>query len=288
MPAGERSGPVSRAGHVQPVGGGVPEGPPERRPDEHLEGDEGADRVARQGHHGHAVDGAGALGAARLHGDLGELDGAEAAEGVLHHLVGAGADAAAGDQQVRRRHLGPHRRQELVDVVRDEVQPARLAAGVLHGGGQEQRSWTRRSGPAAAAAPARPARCRWTAPARGDGAAPAAVVMPTAAASPICAAPSGVPADRATAPAGDVLAGGAQVAARGGVSRISTTSVPPSVSSTGTTTSAPGGSGAPVMIRCTVPGARGTTSERPAGMSSATGSRTGDRAAPETSAHRAA
>ena len=41
------------------------------------------------------------------------------------------------------------------------------------------------------------------------------------------------------------------------------------------TTSAPGGRGAPVMIRCTVPGARGTTSVRPAGMSSATGSRTG-------------
>jgi hypothetical protein len=48
-----------------------------------------------------------------------------------------------------------------------------------------------------------------------------------------------------------------------------------------------GGSGAPVMIRCTVPGASGTTSVRPAGMSSATGSRTGvARAA--TSAQRAA
>ncbi len=66
----------------------------------------------------------------------------------------------------------------------------------------------------------------------------------------------------------------------GGASRISTTSVPPSVSSTGTTTSAPEGSGAPVMIRCTVPGASGTMSVRPAGMSSATGSRTGSSSAP--------
>ena len=74
----------------------------------------------------------------------------------------------------------------------------------------------------------------------------------------------------------------------GRTSRISTTSVPPSVSSTGITTSAPAGSGAPVMIRWTVPGARGTTSVRPAGMSSATGSRTGDWAAVDTSAQRAA
>ena len=54
------------------------------------------------------------------------------------------------------------------------------------------------------------------------------------------------------------------------------------------TTSAPAGSGAPVMIRCTVPGASGTTSVRPAGMSSATGIRTGASAAVATSAQRAA
>jgi hypothetical protein len=42
------------------------------------------------------------------------------------------------------------------------------------------------------------------------------------------------------------------------------------------------------MIRCTVPRASGTTSVRPAGMSSATGNRTGEPAAPATSAHRAA
>jgi hypothetical protein len=59
-------------------------------------------------------------------------------EGVLDHLVGAGADAAAGDQQVRRRQLGAHGGEELVDVVGHEVQPARLAAGLLDGGGQQR------------------------------------------------------------------------------------------------------------------------------------------------------
>ncbi|CAB4931929.1 unannotated protein [freshwater metagenome] len=70
---------------------------------------------------------------------------------------------------------------------------------------------------------------------------------------------------------------------------MTTEPVPPSVSSTGTTTSAPSGRGAPVMIRWTVPGASGGTSVRPAGRSSATVSRTGaDAEAAPTSAHRAA
>jgi hypothetical protein len=59
------------------------------------------------------------------------------------------------------------------------------------------------------------------------------------------------------------------------VARIATVSVAPSVTSTGTTAVAPDGSGAPVMIRCAVPGFSVSDSVRPAGMSSATGSSTG-------------
>ena len=54
-----------------------------------------------------------------------------------------------------------------------------------------------------------------------------------------------------------------------------TVSVAPSVASTGTTAVAPAGSGAPVMMRWAVPAASVGMSVRPAGMSSATGSRTG-------------
>jgi hypothetical protein len=71
--------------------------------------------------------------------------------------------------------------------------------------------------------------------------------------------------------------------------RTVTSRTPPSVSSTFTIASAPGGTGAPVMIRCAVPGRSATTSVRPAGMSSGTGRRTGaSRSAPATSAARTA
>ena len=59
------------------------------------------------------------------------------------------------------------------------------------------------------------------------------------------------------------------------VARIATVSVAPSVASTGTTAVAPDGTGAPVMIRCAVPGFSVSASVRPAGMSSATGNSTG-------------
>ena len=58
--------------------------------------------------------------------------------------------------------------------------------------------------------------------------------------------------------------------------RISTRSVPPSVSSTWTMASAPDGSGAPVMIRMTVPGASARLLVSPAATSPSTGSVTGD------------
>ena len=56
---------------------------------------------------------------------------------------------------------------------------------------------------------------------------------------------------------------------------IETVSMAPSVASTGMTAVAPAGSGAPVMIRCVVPGSSTRGSVRPAGMSSATTSLTG-------------
>ena len=277
-PAGERSGPVSRAGHVQPVGGGVAQRAPQRRAHEDLEGDERADRVAGQGHHRDAVDGAGALRPARLHRDLGELDGAQRAERVLDDLVGARAHAAAGDQQVGRRSSsaahgarGTGRRRPGRSAAggprRRPPRPRRPAA----------RSWTRRSGRAAAARPGRRARCRWTAPGPAAGGGRAASSTPDGGGQPeLGGAQRGRRRCSATEPGGDVLAGrragGCRRRGRRGSRRSRCRA---SVSSTGITTSAPGGSGAPVMIRCTVPGASGTTSVRPAGMSSATGSRTG-------------
>jgi len=57
--------------------------------------------------------------------------------------------------------------------------------------------------------------------------------------------------------------------------RIATESTPPSVFSTGTIPVVPAGTGAPVMIRCAVPGCSVNWSVRPAGMSSATGNTTG-------------
>src|SRR3712207_7014961 len=54
--------------------------------------------------------------------DLGELHRPQRREGLLDHLVGAHADAAAGDEQVGCRQLAAHGAEELVDVVGHEVQ----------------------------------------------------------------------------------------------------------------------------------------------------------------------
>ena len=67
---------------------------PDRRPDEHLEGDERADRVAGQGEDRGLLgaDGAEALRLAGLHRDLVEGHGAEPGEHLLDDVVGADAD----------------------------------------------------------------------------------------------------------------------------------------------------------------------------------------------------
>ena len=71
--------------------------------DEHLEGHQSADRVAGECDDRGARRGSPrALRHPRLHRDLDELDAATAvgAEGVLDHLVGPGADATGGDDQI--------------------------------------------------------------------------------------------------------------------------------------------------------------------------------------------
>ena len=177
--------------------------------------------------------------------------------------------------------------EELVDVVRDEVQPAGLPAGVLDGRGQQQRV-----GLVDLARPQRPPRLDQLAAGGQQQHARTAADRQRGDADrggqPDLRGAERRPGRERDGARLDVLAGRAQVAARRG-SVADLDDVGPSVGELdGDDDVGPGGRGAPVMIRCTVPGARGTTSERPAGMSSATGSRTGDRAAPETSAHRAA
>ena len=89
----------------------------------------------------------------------------------------------------------------------------------------------------------------------------------------------------------DVLAGATDMGA--GVRRLTDGDGlalrPPPVHSTGTTASAPSGSGAPVMIRTAPPGASAAGRDEPAAASPATGSTTGASAqAPATSAARTA
>ena len=251
----------------------------QRGPDEHLERDLRAHRVAGQRHHGdpaELVDPPGALRSARLHADLDELHPAPG-ERVLDHLVGPGADPAGGEHQVHVAGGQPLAQpaEELLDVVRDEAQqlgpPARVLAPRPRASGRS----TRRSAPAAAAAPgstsSEPVDRTSTTGRRRTG----SVAVPTAAARPIWAGPSTVPAGSTTDPAATSSPVRRTCAPTPGPARSRTRSVPPSVCSTGTIASAPAGSGAPVMIRCTVPAASAGTSVRPAGMSAATGSSTG-------------
>ena len=115
------------------------------------------------------------------------------------------------------------------------------------------------------------------------------VAVPTAAARPIWAGPSTVLAGSTTDPASTSSPVRRTCAPTVGAAVSRTRSVPPSLCSTGTIASAPTGSGAPVMIRCTEPGASAGTSVRPAGMSAVTGSSTGcSGPAPASSAARTA
>ena len=152
-------------------------------------------------------------------------------------------------------------------------------ARVADRGGQHARRWTRRSGRAAAACPAPTSsepvditRTRWRGTTFNSP-------RPSAAASPSAAGVSTWPACSTVSPARDVLAGAPDVVA--GVARLADRArcrCAPSVASTGTTASAPAGSGRAGHDPVRGAGVPATSaSVRPAGMSSATGSFTGCR-----------
>ncbi len=134
------------------------------------------------------------------------------------------------------------------------------------------------------------------------------VPRPMAASRAICGGPRTVPAARARSPACTSLPR-ARTCARASAARCTRTSppacsgaalagvipaaapppVPPSVHSTGTTASAPGGSGAPVMIRAASPGPTVGSSPLPAATSPTTVSTAGNSSlTPWTSAVRTA
>ena len=112
---------------------------------------------------------------------------------------------------------------------------------------------------------------------------------PTAAAAASCRAVSSVPTGSTSSPACTSLPARLMNAAGAGVSLIATRAVPWSVASIGTIASAPSGSGAPVMIRATVPGTTTVLCAEPAAISAITGSTTGASAlAPRRSSRRTA
>ncbi len=112
---------------------------------------------------------------------------------------------------------------------------------------------------------------------------------PAAASSPSGAGPSLLPAASSGSP-GTASPPARRIAAPGVTAAlIATRAVPPSVSSTGTTASAPAGSGAPVVIRRQLPGASSCSRVSPAVTSPVTGRSTGESAvAAATSAARTA
>ena len=192
-----------------------------------------------------------ALRHARLHRHLDELDFVR--QRILDHLVGACADTAGGDDQVGVAGVAAQRGAERVDVVARHRRGDHLAAGVADRGGQHHRI-----GLVDLAGLQGRARCHQLGPGRHHQ-------HPLARNHRQLAKPErGRQAERGR---GDHLAGAQHRGARGDVlarapdvlaglalARIVTVSVPPSVASTGTTAVAPAGSGAPVMIRCAVPG----------------------------------
>ncbi len=101
------------------------------------------------------------------------------------------------------------------------------------------------------------------------------VRRPTPARMPSWGGPITVPAASTRSPA-RTSSPDLRMALPGGAGRlIDTLTVPPSVHSTGTTASAPPGTGAPVMMRVTVPRSTTRDAVSPAGTSTVTGSTTG-------------
>ena len=98
---------------------------------------------------------------------------------------------------------------------------------------------------------------------------------PTAASRAICCGPSVAPGPSASAPAARSSPARRTHSPVRTLVRIATRATPPSVSSSGTTASAPGGIGAPVMIRMHRPGPMPDTERVPATTSPTTGNTSG-------------
>ena len=181
-----------------------------------------------------------ALRHAGLHRHLDEFDSPVAvpAEGVFDDFVGAGADPAAGDDEVERlAGVSVEQRTELGDIVFGGGDRDHLRAGVAHRCGQHDRvglvDLSRLQGvPGATSSdPVETTSTRW----RGITGSSAS---PSADASPSIAGVTTWPARRTVVPVTSSPAR-RMWAPTGRDLRIATVSTPPSVSSTGTTALAP-------------------------------------------------
>jgi hypothetical protein len=111
----------------------------DRRAHEHLERDQRADRVAGQAEYGRPArpQVAEALGLARLHRHLGELDTADFAQRLLNHVVRAHAHPAARHQHVGPQQLGFQDVHQSFVVIGDDADAVGGGAGVPGSGGQQ-------------------------------------------------------------------------------------------------------------------------------------------------------
>ena len=118
--------------------GQVAHHPAQRGQHEHLEGDEGGDRVARQredrslvlAHHTET------LRLARLHGNPAEPNGAERGERLLDHVVVAHGHAAAGDDRVGAHQLVAERGEEGGRLVGNDADPVGDRTRAAYGRGE--------------------------------------------------------------------------------------------------------------------------------------------------------
>src|SRR5215469_13490804 len=186
-------------------------------------------------------------------------------------MLAAHADATAGDQDVRAGERVLHGGQHRLGVVAHDRIALRVIAGFAGCGGEHRSvGFPDLAGNQACArldklVASRNYRDARSGPSKNDA----------VASRPRCTAPSLVPFVSRRSPgtaSPPTLRTEAPVAT---LPRIATRSVPPSVSSTWTTASAPDGIAAPVMIRMQDPGTRSWRPVSPAAISPVTGSTTG-------------
>ena len=210
LPRGESTACRSGARTIGPGRIAVSHRGADRRPEEHLERDVRAHRVARQRHHRHHR--AAAPAPCGMPGCMATLANSMPCP-VSASLTTSYAPAET-PPEVTIRSCPPRRpverRTQRVDVVGDEVLDRRASAPIAAARRPASARWTRRSGPVPAACRAPRVRCRWRAPAPASVVARDSSAKPSAAATPICVGPITVPAGSTTA-RGDVLAAGPDV-----------------------------------------------------------------------------